>query len=244
MTCVPNPESTRPRYRLVVVVVSVVAAVVGPVGLATGVGLGRDHPGRDRDVARPEPSRLGGGRAGRALGGPPTPIPAFAPGRSCASTMLPAPSSTESPSADAPRTSRTWATRLLASLEYNGSGGSGPSLIVALDWRTARVLARSEFPTLVGPLAESGKDLWALQVRPAALLRLDPLTLEPGGSDPAAHQDGRWDSRPPAARLDNRARLRGGVADRPGDTCRQPRPRRRLPGRSRRCGGERVVRRS
>ena len=32
---------------------------------------------------------------------------------------------------------------------------------------------------LIGPLAKSGKDLWALQVKPAALLRLDPLTLSP-----------------------------------------------------------------
>ena len=69
--------------------------------------------------------------------------------------------------------------RLLASVEYNGSHGSGPSLIVALDWRTGRLLARREFPRLIGPLAESGGNLWALQVRPAALLRLDPLTLAP-----------------------------------------------------------------
>ena len=52
-------------------------------------------------------------------------------------------------------------------------------MIVALDWRTSRVLARSQFPMLIGPLAKSGKDLWALQVKPAALLRLDPLTLSP-----------------------------------------------------------------
>ena len=70
-------------------------------------------------------------------------------------------------------------TRLLASVEYSGGSGSGPSLIVALDWRTSRVLARSQFPMLIGPLAKSGKDLWALQVKPAALLRLDPLTLSP-----------------------------------------------------------------
>ncbi len=69
--------------------------------------------------------------------------------------------------------------RLLASVEYNGSRGSGPSLIVALDWRTGRLLARRQFSRLIGPLADSGKDLWALQVRPAALLRLDPLTLAP-----------------------------------------------------------------
>ena len=73
--------------------------------------------------------------------------------------------------------------RLLASVEQNGGRGSGPSLIVALDWRTGRVLVRGQqFPMLVGPLAESGRDLWALQVRPAALLRLDPLTLAARGA--------------------------------------------------------------
>ena len=72
-------------------------------------------------------------------------------------------------------------TRLLASVEQSGGSGSGPSLVVALDWHTGRVLARSQFPMLVGPLAESGRVLWALQVRPAALQRLDPLTLTPSG---------------------------------------------------------------
>ena len=69
--------------------------------------------------------------------------------------------------------------RLFASVEHVGGSGSGPSLIVALDWQSGRVLARRQFPTLVGPLADDGTDLWVLQVTPAALLRLDPLTLAP-----------------------------------------------------------------
>jgi len=69
--------------------------------------------------------------------------------------------------------------RLIASVEHVGGSGSGPSLIVALDWQTGRVLARKQFPTLVGPLADDGTDLWVLQVTPAALLRLDPRTLLP-----------------------------------------------------------------
>jgi YVTN family beta-propeller protein len=68
--------------------------------------------------------------------------------------------------------------RLLVSVQHNGSG-PGPNLIEALDWRTARVLERREFSHVVGPLVQSGKDLWALQTGPAALLRLDPRTLEP-----------------------------------------------------------------
>jgi len=69
--------------------------------------------------------------------------------------------------------------RLFVSVEHVGGSGSGPSLIVALDWRSGRVVARRQFPMLVGLVAKSGKDLWALQVRPAALLRLDPSTLLP-----------------------------------------------------------------
>jgi YVTN family beta-propeller protein len=69
--------------------------------------------------------------------------------------------------------------RLFASVAHVGGSGSGPSLIVALDWQSGRLLARSHFPTLVGPLADDGTDLWVLQVTTAELLRLDPLTLVP-----------------------------------------------------------------
>jgi YVTN family beta-propeller protein len=69
--------------------------------------------------------------------------------------------------------------RLFASVQHVGGSGSGPSLVVALDWQSGRVLARTQFPTVVGPLADDGTDLWVLQVAPAALLRLDPLTLVP-----------------------------------------------------------------
>jgi YVTN family beta-propeller protein len=70
-------------------------------------------------------------------------------------------------------------TRLFASIEHVGGKGSGPSLVEALDWRSGRVLVRRQFPGLIGPLAHSREDLWALEVRPAALLRLDPQTLAP-----------------------------------------------------------------
>jgi virginiamycin B lyase len=69
--------------------------------------------------------------------------------------------------------------RLLASVEHVGGKGLGPSLVVALDWRSGGVLERRQFPGPLGPLAKAGKDLWALQVRPGALLRLDPVTLAP-----------------------------------------------------------------
>jgi len=69
--------------------------------------------------------------------------------------------------------------RLFVSVQHVGGSGSGPSLVIALDWQSGRVLARRQFPTLVGPLADDGTDLWVLQVAPAALLRLDPVTLAP-----------------------------------------------------------------
>jgi virginiamycin B lyase len=69
--------------------------------------------------------------------------------------------------------------RLLASVEHAGGAGSRASLVVALDWRTGGVLVRRRLPGLVGPLAQDGKYLWALQTRPGALLRLDARTLAP-----------------------------------------------------------------
>ena len=53
--------------------------------------------------------------------------------------------------------------RLLASVEHVGGDGSGPSLVVALDWRSGGVLVAQAVPDgAVGPLARGGKDLWAL----------------------------------------------------------------------------------
>ncbi len=69
--------------------------------------------------------------------------------------------------------------RLLASVAHIGSDGLGPSRLVALDWRTGRLLTRRGFGGPVGSLAIDGKDLWGLQTKPGALLRLDPLTLSP-----------------------------------------------------------------
>jgi YVTN family beta-propeller protein len=69
--------------------------------------------------------------------------------------------------------------RLLASVEHDGSAGSGPSLIVALDWRTGALIRSSQYTGAIGPLAQDGKDIWALQAHPAALIHLDSRTLTP-----------------------------------------------------------------
>ena len=72
------------------------------------------------------------------------------------------------------------ADRLLASVEHVGGSGSGPE-----PDRRARLAER---PRPCAPAVSdarrdrsqtSGTDLWVLQVTPAALLRLDPLTLAP-----------------------------------------------------------------
>ena len=173
-------EPTRHRFRLAIVLASVVAATVGSVLLAT-------HHSGENVTTRGVTATL------RVPGHPRW----LAAGRDALWLAL---SDTRRPVRDRPLLrldlasgtverrilvggQATYLThagnRLLASVEHVGGSGSGPSLIVALDWRTGRILVRRQFPTSVGPLAESGKNLWALQVRPATLLQLDPLTLVP-----------------------------------------------------------------
>jgi DNA-binding beta-propeller fold protein YncE len=67
--------------------------------------------------------------------------------------------------------------RLLASVAHPGSNGSGPSRIVALDWRTGEVQMSTQFRGAVGPLVQSGTDVWALQTQPGELVRLNGPTL-------------------------------------------------------------------
>jgi len=88
--------------------------------------------------------------------------------------------------------------RLLASVDHVGGVGLGPGLVIAFDWRSGRVIERRQFPAAMGQLAASGRDLWLLERKPAALLRLDSLTLVPkeapfylgGGSTGAIAVDG------------------------------------------------------
>ncbi len=180
MSGVPDPESPRRRFRLVVVVVSLAAAVIGSVLLATR-GSGSDVTTRGVTATLRVPDHPGSVAAGRdalwlALTDAQKPVRDrpllrldLASGTIVRSIILPG---------QARYLSRVGG-RLLASVEHVGGAGSGPSLIVGLDWRSGRVLVRRLFPTVVGPLAVDGKDLWALQVKPAALLRLDSLTLLP-----------------------------------------------------------------
>jgi hypothetical protein len=67
--------------------------------------------------------------------------------------------------------------RLFASLQPAGDDGFGPGRLLALDWRSGRVLVSRNLPGPGGALALGAGSLWVLQVRPATLLRLDPRTL-------------------------------------------------------------------
>jgi streptogramin lyase len=180
MTDVSDPEPPRRRFRLVVVVASVAAAVVGSVVLATqGSGSSVTTRGVTATLRVPDhPGSVAAGRDALWLGL----------------------SDLHKPVRDRPLLRLDLASgaieqriivggqarylvhagdRLLGSVEHVGGSGSGPSVIAAFDWRTGRVLVRRQFPSVVGPLAVSERDLWALQIGPAALLRLDPLTLLP-----------------------------------------------------------------
>lgn len=79
--------------------------------------------------------------------------------------------------------------RLIASVKPVGDSGFGPRRLVALDWRSGVVLSLGEshvadtdareFDGPVDQVVSAGNALWALEVRPGRLLRLDPLTLAP-----------------------------------------------------------------
>ena len=90
--------------------------------------------------------------------------------------------------------------RLIASVKPVGDSGFGPRRLVALDWRDGAVLtlgqshvSDTDARELDGPVdhvVPAGNALWALEVRPGRLLRLDPSTLAPA-SAPLALASGR-----------------------------------------------------
>ena len=173
-------ESVHRRFRLMVVVASVVAAISGSVLLGTHRSSGRvTTRGVTATLRVPgHPGWVAAGRdalwlaltgTGRPVGDRPLLRLDLASGTIERRILVGGQASYLAHVGD----------RLFASVEHVGGSGSGPSLVVALDWQTGRVLARRQFATLVGPVADDGTDLWALQIRPAALLRLDPRTLAP-----------------------------------------------------------------
>jgi len=79
--------------------------------------------------------------------------------------------------------------RLIASVKPVGGGGFGPRRLVALDWRSGAVLtlgqshlSDTDAREIDGPVdhvVRVGNSLWALEVRPGRLVQLDPSTLAP-----------------------------------------------------------------
>jgi hypothetical protein len=72
--------------------------------------------------------------------------------------------------------------RLIAAVRPVGDRGYGPRRLVALDWRSGSVLAPRPFDGPLDHVVAAGNALWALEVRPGRLLRLDPGTLAPAGA--------------------------------------------------------------
>jgi YVTN family beta-propeller protein len=173
-----GPEPRRTRFRVAVVVPSVIAAGVGSILLAmhrpgetattrgvVATLLVPSHPGSL--TAGPDALWVGLAAAGQPVRDRPLLRLDLASGAVEERILL---------GGQVSYLTRAGA-RLLASVEHVGGNGSGPSLVVALDWLSGRPLVRRQFPVAVGPLVTSGKDLWALDVTPATLLRLDPRTL-------------------------------------------------------------------
>jgi hypothetical protein len=82
--------------------------------------------------------------------------------------------------------------RLIASVKPVGGSAFGPRRLVALDWRTGAVLGLGdshrndadarEFDGPVDRVVRAGNSLWALELRPGRLWRLDPSTLAPSAA--------------------------------------------------------------
>jgi streptogramin lyase len=167
-------HSSRGRFRIAVVVVSVVVAVAGSVLLAT-----RDFSARATTL---------GVTATLHVPGHPRAVIA---GADAVWVALSADS--QEPAGDARLVRLDLATgaqaepvylggavshlaqvgdRLIASVQH----GSGVGQLAALQWRDGTVLKRHWFERPVDQVVPGGSDLWALE-RPGTLLRLDPATL-------------------------------------------------------------------
>lgn len=69
--------------------------------------------------------------------------------------------------------------RLIASVRHFAEPELGGRRLIALDWRTGRVLTAREFNGPVDHVAVDSTDVWALETEPGTLRRLDTRTLAP-----------------------------------------------------------------
>jgi streptogramin lyase len=178
-TSPPSRDSRQRRFRIVVIVVSVVVAIAGSILLAmrdssekaTTRGATvtlpvRGHPGAV--IAGPDAlwvalsdsqETAGEGRIVRLD---------LATGAQAGSVYLGGKVSHLARIGD----------RLIASLQR----ASGLAELAALEWRSGKGLRRHFFDPAVDQIVLRGSELWALEVRPGALLRVDSGTLEPASA--------------------------------------------------------------
>lgn len=185
----PERDSRHRRFRIAVVVVSAIAAVVGSVVLATrdtgekvttrGVAATIGVPGHPGWVAAgPDVLWVAlNGDPRRPVGDRPLLRLDLATGTVAKTLHL---------GGEVSYLARV-GERLIASVKPVGDNGFGPRRLVALDWRSGTVLTLGEshvndtdarvFDGPVDHVVSAGNALWALEVRPGRLLRLDPITL-------------------------------------------------------------------
>ena len=162
-------DSKNRRFRIAVVLVSVVAAVAGSIALAmrdssekttrAGVALTRSVPGHPGAlVAGPDALwvAVGGDRLQRLD---------ISTGAWAKPVNLRGEISHLTRVGD----------RLIASVQHVSRAGQ----LASLDWRTGVVSTWHWFDPAVDQVVVRGSELWALGTRPGRLLRLDPMTLEP-----------------------------------------------------------------
>jgi streptogramin lyase len=191
---VPADSPKQPRFRIAVVVVSVVAALGGSVLLATrDAGEKTTTRGITSTLAVPgHPGAVAAGAGAlwvalkgeprRTVGNMPLVHLDLATGTVTQTVHVGGEVSFLAHVGD----------RLIASVTPVGHSGSGPRRLVAVDWVSGTVLSLGESHLndtdarrLDGPvdqLVQVGHDLWALESRPGRLLRLNASTLAPSSA--------------------------------------------------------------
>src|SRR2546423_3185721 len=177
MASVPSDESAPRRFRLLVVAVSVAVAVAGSVLLAMrsssaqtttqGVTATLRVPGH------PEAMIAGPDALWVALSRDPD-VPARDPRLLRLDLATKASAQPVYLGGEVSHLTRV-GNRLVASVQHT----SGLGHLATLDWSSGGVLVRRWFDGPIDQTVLGREDLWALETRPARLLRLDSRTLEP-----------------------------------------------------------------